>query len=325
MLVPVLDAPPSVPGATRRERRAGAGYAMTLAAATLFAVNGSVSKLALDASGMGTLRWTELRSTGAFLGLLVALLCLAPARLRVDRQEALSLVLYGVVGFVLVQWLYFVAIYRLPIGIGLLLEFTAPVLVVLWVRFAWREHVSRRVWPALALVLVGLALVSEAWSGIDLDGIGVAAGFAAAVALALYYLAGERLVTRRDPHSLVCLAIGASAGFWAVVQPWWSFPFGSLLEDVDLPGGVGLTAPVWSLALWMIVLGTIAPFVLSIGALRHLPATAVTVVATFEPVAAAVVAWAWLGETLAAVQVVGGAVVLVGILLAETSRQGAAR
>ena len=69
-------------------RRPLVGYSMTLAAATLFAVNGSVSKLALDASEMGTLRWTELRSTGAFVGLLVGLAVLAPARLRIDRREA---------------------------------------------------------------------------------------------------------------------------------------------------------------------------------------------------------------------------------------------
>jgi drug/metabolite transporter (DMT)-like permease len=279
-----------------------------------------VSKLALDASGMGTLRWTELRSTGAFVGLLVVLAVVAPRRLRVGRREAMSLLLYGVVGFVFVQWLYFVAIYRLPIGIGLLLEFTAPVLVVLWARFAWQERVRSRVWPALALVLVGLALVSEAWSGLALDGLGVAAGLAAAVALAIYYLAGERLVVRRDPCSLVCLSIGAAAGFWAVVQPWWSFPVATLAEDVSLPGGLGLVVPVWVLAAWMIVLGTIAPFVLSIGALQHLPATTVTIVATFEPVAAALVAWVWLDETLAPVQIAGGAVVLAGIVLAETSR-----
>ena len=294
---------------------------MTLAAAILFAVNGSVSKLALEASDMGTLRWTELRSTGAFLGLLAGLAVLAPARLRIDRREALSLVGYGIVGFAFVQWLYFVAIYRLPIGIGLLLEFTAPVLVALWARFVWRERVRDRVWLALGLVLVGLALVAQVWAGLTLDKLGVVAGLTASVALAVYYLAGERLVVRRDPYSLVCFAIGAAAGFWAVVQPWWSFPFASLTEAVALPGAFdGVSAPVWALALWTIVLGTIAPFVLSIGALQHLPATTVTIVATFEPVAAAVVAWAWLGESLDGAQIMGGAVVLAGIVLAETSR-----
>jgi drug/metabolite transporter (DMT)-like permease len=314
----VVDAPLPVPGAAQRDRRRTVGYAMVAASALLFAVNGSISKLALEASEMGTLRWTELRSTGAFLVLLTAIAVVAPRNLRVGRREARALIAYGIVGFAFVQWLYFVAIFRLPIGIGLLLEFTAPVLVALWARFVWRERVRDRVWAALALVLVGLVLVAQAWSGVTLDELGVAAGLAAAVALAVYYLAGERLVVRRDPYSLVCLAIGAAAGFWAVVQPWWSFPFSTLGEVVALPGGT--SAPVWVLAGWTVVLGTIAPFVLSIGALRHLPATTVTIVATLEPVAAAFVAWVWLGETLAAVQIVGGLVVLAGIFLAEAAR-----
>jgi drug/metabolite transporter (DMT)-like permease len=78
--------------------------------------------------------------------------------------------------------------------------------------------------------------------------------------------------------------------------------------------------PLWLLYLWLVLLGTILPFALSIGALRHLPATTVGIVATFEPVAASVVAWAWLNESLDPSQVVGGVVVLAGIVLAETSR-----
>ena len=70
----------------------------------------------------------------------------------------------------------------------------------------------------------------------------------------------------------------------------------------------------------LILLGTILPFALSIGALRHLPATTVGIVATFEPVAASVVAWLWLGEALYTAQLVGGLTVLAGIVLAETSR-----
>src|SRR5262245_54192873 len=103
---------------------------MVIGAALLFAVNGAVSKLALDGSELGTVRWTELRSTGGFLGLALGLVLLAPSRLRIGtRHEAARLAFYGVVGFALVQWLYFVAIDRLPIGIGLLFEFTGPVLI----------------------------------------------------------------------------------------------------------------------------------------------------------------------------------------------------
>lgn len=302
-------------------RDARTGYAMVIGAAVLFSVNGAVSKVALQESGLGADRWTELRSTGTFAGLAVVLLLFAPGRLRIGRRELAAIALYGVIGFALVQWLYFVAIERLPIGIALLLEFTAPLLVALWARFAWHEPVRRRVWVALALVLGGLVLVAQVWDGLTLDGVGVAAGLAAAVALAAFWVFGERLVARRDPLSLVCLGMGCGALFWAVTRPWWSFPFDALAGDAQLPGAHDLVVPVWSLALWTIVLGTIFPYVLHVGALRHLSATALGIVATCEPVIASVVAWAWLGETLVAVQIVGGGVVLAGIFLAETSRR----
>lgn len=294
---------------------------MTLASATLFAVNGTVSKVILG-TGISPLRLSELRATCGAVGLALGLALLTPARLRLTRREIPFLLFYGVCGFALVQWLYFVAIHRLPIGIGLLLEFTAPVLVALWARFAWHEHVRRRVWAALALSLAGLVLVAEVWSGFSLDGIGVAAGLVDAVALALYFLVGERGVGRRDPTSLVCYSLLFAALFWAVTQPWWSFPFGKLSGSTSLHGHfAGTSLPVWLLYLWLVVLGTILPFALSIGALRHLPATTVGIVATFEPVAASVVAWLWLGESLDAAQLVGGLTVLAGIVLAETARR----
>jgi drug/metabolite transporter (DMT)-like permease len=307
------------PFAARRHPRLG--YAMATAAAVLFAVNGTVSKVILTSGGMTSLRLTELRATGAFVGLAAFLALTAPHVLRVRRDELRLLVFYGIVGFALVTWLYFVAIERLPIGIGLLLEFTAPVLVALWARVMWHEHVRRRVWAALGLALAGLALVAEVWEDARLDAVGVAAGLLASGALATYFLAGEHATARRDALSLTCIALGVAAVFWAVVQPWWGFPFDALRESVSLEGALeSTTAPVWLLALWMIVLGTIFPFALSLGALHHLPATRVSIVAMVEVVLASVVAWVWLGESLSTAQLAGGAVVLTGIVLAQTSR-----
>ena len=70
----------------------------------------------------------------------------------------------------------------------------------------------------------------------------------------------------------------------------------------------------------MVVLGTVVPFILLVSALHHVPATRVTIVAMLEPVLAAIVAWIWLGEELAAVQIIGGLIVLVGVVLAQTAR-----
>jgi drug/metabolite transporter (DMT)-like permease len=313
-----------VPGRRPVDTRVRTGVLMAASAAVLFAINGTISKIIL-LSGMSAPRLTELRSGGAFLVLAIGLLILRPERLRVSRQELPELAMYGVVGFALVQWFYFIAIERLPIGIALLLEFTAPILVALWARFGAHEHVRSRVWWALALSMVGLSFVAQVWGGregIPLDRIGVIAGFLAAAALAYYLVLGEKKVrSDRDPISLVCWGLAFSALFWTLFLPWWSFPWGLLGEDASLLGRfASVEVPLWTLACWLILLGTIVPFVLIIGALQHVRATQAGVVGMLEPVLAALVAWWWLGEALGLGQVVGGLIVLVGIILAQTAR-----
>ncbi len=97
------------------------------------------------------------------------------------------------------QWLYFVAIERMPIGIALLIEFTAPIMVVLWVRFGWHRPVRNTIWIGLALALAGLAMVAEIWSGSTLNPVAVAAAFGAAGSLAVYYLLGETAAASATP------------------------------------------------------------------------------------------------------------------------------
>jgi drug/metabolite transporter (DMT)-like permease len=317
----MVDAPLPIPGAVQRDQRAGTGYVMALCGAALFAVNGTVSKVALTGSELTAVDYTELRATGGFLGLALVLAVLARDKLRITLRDVPFFAFYGMFSFALVQWLYFVAIEQLPIGIALLIQFTGIVLVAIWARVVWNADVRPRVWGALSLTLVGLALVSELWLGWSLDTVGVVASVGAAIVLAVYLLAGERAVETRDPLTVLCFALLFAAIVWSVVQPWWTYPFDELTQETSFLGNLDhLSAPVWTFALWTIVLGTIVPFALTIGALRHLAATRVGITMTFEPVAASVVAWAWLGETLSTAQILGGAVVLTGILLAQTSR-----
>jgi drug/metabolite transporter (DMT)-like permease len=317
----MVDVPAALPGAVQHDRRAGLGYAMVLGAAALFALNGVVSKIALTGSDLSALDYTQLRTTFACLGLALGLALVARDKLRVSRRDLPFLAFYGIFSFALVQWLYFVAIERLPIGIALLIQFSGVVLVAVWARLVWHEAVRPRVWLALSFTLVGLALVSEFWLGWTLDTVGVVACTGAAIALAVYLLAGERAVQTREPLTVLCLALGFASLLWAAVHPWWVFPVNELTEETSLQGNLDeLSAPVWLLALWTVVLGTIAPFGLTIAALRHLAATRVGIAMTFEPVAASLLAWVWLGETFAGAQIVGALVVLAAILLAQTAR-----
>jgi drug/metabolite transporter (DMT)-like permease len=302
------------------ERRRLLGYSMVWIAAVLFAINGTVSKVILE-SGLSSLRLAQARSTGALIGLGALLLLVARRTLHVRVRELPFLLVFGIAGVAFVQWFYFLAIHRLPIGIALLIQYLAPLLVALWARFAMHEPVRRRVWAALVLALSGLALIVQIWQGLTLNGLGVAAALAAAVALAVYILSAERAVGRRDPVSLSLYGFLFAALFWAVVQPFWHFPVALVDREVSLLGNLaGVDLPVWALLGWMIVLGTIVPFALIAGALRHVSATSVGIVAMLEPVGATLVAFLWLGEQLEPSQLVGGAVVLAGILLAETAR-----
>src|SRR5262245_37291451 len=244
---------------------------MVLAATALWGINGSLAKAALG-SGLSSLRLTEVRSTGAALVLVGALLVLRPKTLRITRAELPFLLVFGVAGLAFVQLLYFVAIHRLEIGVALLIQYVAPVLIALYARLVRKEPVRRRVWAALILSLGGLSLVVDLWSGVALDGLGVLAALASAVTFALYILLAENAVTRRDPVSLLALGFTCAAIFWAIVQPWWSFPTEHLDDQIHMDGALfSSTLPVWALLVGVVLVGTIVPFLLLVGALRHIP------------------------------------------------------
>ena len=150
-----------------------------VAGSLLFAVNGTVAKLAMDA-GLGPTRLVELRCLGSAVVLVTAALVVSPAKLRpTSRREVAVLALLGVVGVALVQWFYLVAISRLPVGLALLIEYTAPLIVALWARFVFREQVLGRVWWALAACLAGLTLVAQVGDDVTLDAIGLLAAVGA--------------------------------------------------------------------------------------------------------------------------------------------------
>lgn len=308
------------------------GYLMVVTAALLFGVNGGVSRVAMGGD-LTVETFTTVRITGATVVFALVALTVRPAALRPPSGRRLVLVAaLGLVGVAGLQLTYNIAIVRLPLGVALLLEYLAPVLIVLWVRFVRREAVHPRMWLAVVLALVGLGVVGQVWSGLRLDGLGIAMGLGAAVCFAAYFLLGEhqtasaRRSTDRasdpglDPLRVILWSFVVAAIVMNTVRPAWEAP--SLTGSTSLLGRFDeYTAPAWLAVASVVVLGTVAPFFLMLLALRHLPATVVTVVAMLEPVTATVVGWGWFAESLTAAQVVGVGAVLAGIVLAQTARQ----
>jgi len=294
-----------------------------LLGATLFVVNAGVSRV-IQSAGVESTTLTTIRCSGTAVVLLLVVAARRELRLLVPSSwaEAATTIAFGITGVALVQWLYFVAIDRLPVGIALLLEFTAPVLVALFARFGYGEQVRARLWLGLACSLGGLALVTQVWSGLVLDTLGVAAGLGAALSLAAYFLLGEHAVNRRTPLSVLTAAFVVATVFWNALAPVTRLRDSSLGDPVSLGGRLsGHHADLWVLLVWLVLLGTVAPFLAELSALRHLSATEVGLIGMVEPVGATLLGWRWFREDLTAAQVVGVVTVLVGIGLAQTARR----
>lgn len=300
------------------------GLALVITAAIFFGINAGVSRIPMEA-GLPVSTFTTARLTFAWLVFLAIAVLFDRSALRRPRgRELLLMIVLGIAGVALLQWTYNIAIVRLPIGIALLLEYLAPVLVVLWVRFVRREPVHPRVWPAIALALAGLALVGRVWNGLSLDGIGVAMALTAAVCLAAYFLIGESLTAAPVDPPTALRTVVWSFGIGAITMNLlggWS-GVSTLGEPASMLGRLAeLTVPAWSAMIWVVVFGTVTPFFLYLAALRDLSSAKASVTAMLEPVVAVIVGWLWFNETLTTAQVAGVIAVVTGIIVAQTARQ----
>ena len=300
------------------------GLALVVLGAALFIVNAGVSRVALRA-GVDPLTLTTIRVTGTFVVLALVAACFRRTALRPPGGRLrLLVVAHGLIGVAALQWTYFVAIDRLPVGMALLLEYQAPILVAVWARVVQKEQVRPRAWLGLALAMAGLAAATGIWKGAVFDPVGIAAGLGAAVCFAAYFLIGEHGVGALDPLRVIVWSFLVASVALNLVSPITGFDTDLLTEQVSLLGSLAeYDAPVWLLLAWIVVLGTVVPFAVELFALRHLTATTVTMVAMLEPIGVSALGWVWFGERLDAVALVGGAAVLAGIVLAQTARRAA--
>ena len=293
---------------------------LLILSALLFASNGIASKLLLDGH-ITPWRLAQIRSISACAILALYLWRKAPRTFRIKRSEILPLVSYGVLGIATVQALYFLSISRMHVSIALLIEFTAPVWIVVYLRVVKRKHVPNQMWAALILALAGLALIAQIWDGLTLDGIGVIAGFGASFALAYYFLGGEALSEHRDSQSITMWGFFFAGFAWCLVLPIWNFPFELFTTPIPLAGALeGNSTPGWVLLLYVVLMGTIVPYLCVMAGLKNLKASTTSAFGLLEPIFAGIVAWFWFGESWRVIQLVGGVVVIAGIYMADQAR-----
>ena len=295
------------------------GYVYSLIAALLFGANGSVTKVIVDA-GLSPAQLTFFRVLVSAILAGLLLLLTDRAAFRVSGRQLTIFAVLGIVGVAMLQFTYAVALSLLPVGITLLLEYTAVLMVATIAFFFLHEQVKARLWVAIGCVLVGLAIVAQVWSS-ELDPLGVMFAFCAAVALTIYFLGGEREVGKSSPLAVAFWTMLFATLFWAIFSGWWELDPSVLMGEVSLTGNLGeIIVPLWVPLAWNVVLGSFLAFLLSLIALGRLKATAAGIVASSEVIFAFLIAWLWLGEDLDGVQIIGAGIVLVGIVLAQTAR-----
>ena len=295
------------------------GYVFGFIAALLFGANGSVAKVILD-NGLNPAQVTQVRTLGTCILAGLVMLVVDRSGFRLPPKQIGIMAILGVFGVAALQVTYAYAIQLLPVGIALLFEYLAVLIVAVVAFFFLKEKVKPRLWIAIGLVLVGLGVVAQVWSS-SLDPFGVFMAILAAVTLAIYFLVGERQVTATSPLAVAFWTSGFATLAWAPFSGWWNLSPSIVADPVSLGGNLdAVVLPLWVPLLSLIVLGSFAPFLLSFAAIGRLRATPAGIVASSEVIFAFVVAWLWLGEQLGTLQLVGAGVVLVGIVLAQTSR-----
>ncbi len=299
----------------------GAGLALAVLSAVTFGTSGAFAS-SLIAAG-----WSPAAAVITRIAVAAALLTV-PAVLQLRgrwsllRRGAPKAAAYGLVAVAGCQLFYFSAIKRMPVGVALLLEYLAPVLVVGWL---WLRHGQRpRRLTAIGGVtaIAGLAMVLDLGGPARIDPVGVMWALLAAVGLAVYFLLGAATDEESLPPVVMAWAgmcVGAAA--LAALGLAGVLPVTASYSDVSFSGHrVSWVVPMLGLSL----VATVIAYVAGIGAARRLGARLASFVGLAEVLSAILFAWLLLGQLPSAVQFLGGAFILAGVTLVRADELKAA-
>ncbi|MEV5987663.1 EamA family transporter [Streptomyces sp. NPDC052051] len=293
----------------------GVGLGLALVSALAFGGSGVAAKPLIQA-GLDPLHVVWLRVAGAAL----VMLPLAVRHRALLRRRPALLVGFGLLAVAGVQAFYFAAISRIPVGVALLIEYLSPALVLGWVRFVQRRPVTRAAAIGVVLAVGGLACVVEVWSGLSFDALGLLLALGAAGCQVGYFVlsdqGGDAGEEAPDPLGVIAYGLLIGAAVLTVVSRPWTMDWQVLTDHAHMNG---IAVPAVLLLCWIVLVATVLAYVTGVLSVRRLSPQVAVVVACLEAVIATVLAWVLLGEHLSLPQIIGGAVVLVGAFIAQSS------
>ncbi|WP_309132276.1 DMT family transporter [Brevibacterium sp.] len=283
------------------------GFLLTLASAFFFAVSGPIAKT------MYAIGWTPgsvvlIRLTGSALLLLIPSLIALRGRWDEVRRHWKTVLTYGLVSMAGVQGFYFMAVEHLTVAVALLLEMTAPMLIVFWIWARSKTRPATVTFIGVVVSMIGLVLILDVRNS-DISLFGVVMALAAAVCLASYFLVSAKESINVPPVALTGLGMGVGALVMGVVVLVGLMPSGVAAADVDF-GGHRVS---WMLPMAMIIAFTAGAYITGILGLRYIGATVGSFVNLIEVPFSVIVAWLLLFEMPAPIQLFGGVFILGGV------------
>lgn len=281
------------------------GFLAIAVAAVLWAVAATAAR-SLFEDGVSPLELSQARAYLAFAGFAVLRWWRRDGASRAVRSPRTKIIALGF-SIALVNAAYYVAIEHLAVAVAIVIQYTAPALVVGWVALVTRRRPSGDVLVAVVLAVAGVTLAAGLFNGgsAQTSVVGLVAAGASAILFATYTLLSQDVARVHGPTGTMFRAFGVAAALWVFFQIPQGFP-SALIDPSNLPrvAYVGLA-------------GTLAPFLLYVWGIARIRAERAVIAATLEPAAAALVAWVWLDQALTVAQLAGGALVVAAVLLLQ--------
>jgi DME family drug/metabolite transporter len=282
------------------------GYIYTILAAVLWAVSGSAAKFLFN-GGVTPYQLVQMRLTISACGLLLWLALQDPSLLKIKRRDIWYFALFGSIGMGVCQFTYLFAISRINVAAAVLLQYLAPVFIAVHAVAFAREKLSGATLTALLGAIAGcyLAVGGYDLEFLGLSWVGITAGIISAVAFAWYSIHGEYGMRRYSPQTVLFYAMFFAALAWNIVYP----PLGGFLQ--------GYSPVEWGWILYIGVMGTLVPFGLYLLGINLIRSTRASITATLEPITAGLISYIFLGEVMEPLQIAGGLLVIVSIVILQ--------
>jgi drug/metabolite transporter, DME family len=251
---------------------------------------------------------SQSRTTFSFLLLAVVLVWSRGwRRLRLPAPDFGRMFLLGIFGVAASNYFYYLAIQRTNVATAIILQYTAPVWVLLYTVARRQQRPTLPRVLAVLLALSGIALVIGIFGsrGFRLDTIGVTAAMLAAFSFAFYNVGGHSVLARYDRWTVLLYVIFSASLFWIVVNPPWKI------------AAAHYSSEQWLFLSGFSLISVLAPFAFYFAGLQHLEPTRAIVVSCLEPVFSIVIAAVALGEVMRPLQSMGIVLVLIAIVVVQ--------